>query len=117
MYFKISRTSLYGDDKPPCEEAFKMDYFRTDIRTTDDPMKKPHIGKSWYETGENHRVINGQIARDFKDNGYFVKVESLEGLVCLRKKYGDLILSEHGYAHDKYGNELPSIEIYDDYRE
>lgn len=62
----ISRASTYGEK--PVAEAFKIKVQITDRRVVDDPRKIPldtgSDGKWWYENGTNHRVENGQIARD-----------------------------------------------------
>ena len=46
---------------------------------------------------------------------YNIEINTLEELVAFSEKYGELILKDDNY----YGKEkyIPSIEIYDDYRE
>ena len=46
---------------------------------------------------------------------YNIEINTLEELVAFAKKYGELVFKDDNY----YGKEkdIPSIEIYDDYRE
>lgn len=104
--FMCSRASMYSEK--PCEEAFKALVPYTDIRTVDDPAKLRGISNDWYERGTNHRVINGQIARDLGPREeWMVEVHDLLAFVA---KYGDCVLSVES-------NGFMSIEIYDSYRE
>lgn len=119
MRYFISRTSQWSsDNKPPCEEAFRAAYVRLDARTTNDPAKIPaHKGKStdwWYNEGRNHRVESGQIVREFDAEDWFIEVNTLEELMALYKKYGDLVIGAN-WRDSLEG--YPRIEIYDDYRE
>lgn len=114
MNFHIRRTSTgFAWDAKPCDEAFRKKYTRVDRRSTDDPTKILHYaGKDpawWYEVGTNHRVENGNICRDFEDEGWFVSIGSLKALVAFREKYGPLVIEA--------GDGAAVIEIYDDYRE
>jgi hypothetical protein len=110
----ISRTSIWSDEKQPCNEAYIDTYVRVDERTVDNPEKLNGIGnkKDWYENGKNHRVENGHIKRDFDDKAYFIDINSLEELTDLYIKYGELIIGKSFWNPD-----IPSIEIYDSYRE
>ena len=46
---------------------------------------------------------------------YNIEINTLEELVAFAKKYGDLVLKDdNDYGKEK---DIPSIEIYDDYRE
>lgn len=113
MKFIIKRTSIW-DQESPCEEARRETYTRIDERIVDDP-KKIHFGnvaQTWYKQGENHRVENGHIKRDFPgEREWFIEINNLDDLLKLKSKYGDLVLGEH------CSSDFPSIEIYDDYRE
>lgn len=114
MKFIVSRTSMYGDDKP-CDEASKMTYTRIDMRGADDPSKIPAYKENsslWYDEGTNHRIVKGKIMRDFEETGWFIEINSLEELLEFQKKYGDLVLQ-----HSMWNEEIPEIEIYDYYRE
>jgi len=108
----IDRTSGY-DDKP-CEEAYLDKYIYTDERQINDPSKfyYKENKENWYKEGKNHRVEDGHIKRDFENEAYFININSLEELNELSNKYGELVISS------SFGNKnIPSIEIYDDYRE
>ena len=105
------RTSVW--DGKPCDEAESVPFVRVDRRTTDDPMKNPYIGKAWYDTGRNHRVENGMIARDFDSKRWMVRIADDAELQAFCEKYGKIILLLN---HD--GTErCYEVEIYDDYRE
>lgn len=116
MKFTISRTSMYGDGKP-CEEAMPYEVTNVDIRTLKTPEEFDRIlslreGK-WLENGTNHRIIDGRIARDTGTiKCWAIEVNSLEDLLALYHKYGELIIGTN-----LYDGETPNIEIYDDYRE
>lgn len=112
MKYMITRTSMF--EGIPCEEAYLDTYIRIDERTVSDPknLNFKLDKEEWYKTGENHRVENGHIKRDFKNEAYFIDINSLEELNKLHEKYGDLVIS------NSWNNtSIPSIEIYDDYRE
>lgn len=111
MQFGIRRTSIWGDECP-YKHAYQASYVRIDERTVDDPMKNKYIGEDWYKEGKNHRVENGHIKRDFEDKHWFIDIESLEDLMELYEREGQLIIES------VYGNpNIPCIEIYDNYRE
>lgn len=111
MKFHVSRTSIWDDEKSPCEEAAVGRYLDVDERTVNDP-KKLKINKaeeSWYNSGHNHRVENGHIKRDFIRDGWMLELNSLEDLIKFSEKYGDLVVSSESGS--------PTIEIYDGFRE
>jgi len=119
MRFMVKRRSCISSDEykdaRPCDGVVKGEYIYTDVRYTDTPEHVPyHMGKSdwWYEQGTNHRLINGNIARDLKVNGWILEVSSLEELIAFKQKVGspiviwdvmsDLMLIEiDDYANDK----------------
>ncbi len=119
MRFQISRTrQRYNEDYDkvlsPCEGAYEADYMQVDTRSVDDPAKLGFNGKdTWYTEGSNHRVVNGQIKRDTPARGWFIDISSLEELLEFTKKNEHSIVMS--YSH--WDSDLPSIEIYDDYRE
>jgi len=110
MKFKVSRTSLFNDEKP-CEGSFKEKYIRIDERTISDPFKNIYM-KDWYETGTNHRVENGHIKRDFVEEGWFVEIATLLEFIQFSNNNGSIIIRKcyHNVS-------ITEIEIYDDYRE
>ncbi len=113
MKFTIKRTSLWSDEEP-CEEATLEHGVYVDVRTSDDPAKVPYYkGESawWYSEGTNHRIEDGHIKRDLPRDYYVIKIESLDDLVRLSDKYGSLIVGK------SINYTIPTIEIYDDYRE
>lgn len=122
MKFQVCRSSgaVYLDDNyeiegKPIEEAFEDSYTPLDQRTVDDPekLKDKDTKENWYKKGENHRVMNGMITRDMpQDKTWFVEVKSLKALLDLKAKYGDLVLSNFFHNHT-----IPTLEIYDSYRE
>lgn len=111
MKFLVSRTSIWDDEKSPYEKAYKDKYIRVDTRTVDDP-KKLKIKEDWYSEGENHRVENGYIKRDFESTAWFVDISTLEDLIKLKNEVGDLVIQSSFQNED-----LTEIEIYDGYRE
>ena len=107
-------SSCWNDDVPPCDEAFAFQYTRVDRRTIDDPMKNPHIGKSWYNSGSNHRVEDGMIARDFPDTGWAVKFNNMGEFLGFIDKYGECVV---WWDKPDTKETCLHIEIYDTYRE
>jgi hypothetical protein len=114
MRFLVSRTRDYSLDGPPCEEAFRGTYTVVDQRTVDDPAKlrAAEMTERWYREGENHRVIDRQITRDFPGwKGWFVEIPDLDALLAFIAKYGELVIGPHHRSDELF------IEIYDGYRE
>jgi len=121
MEFRISRTSIWTDEKP-CEEAYKKEYIREDERGFASPEEfKEKLHEDWFSEGFNHRIITNtkdnyindtHIIRYFKDEDWFIKINTIEDLLKLEEKYGDLIIRTF-YDNKNY----KEIEIYDDYRE
>lgn len=112
--FRVSRVSNYfGDSIQPCGESEQRKYFHIDWRTTDDPAKiLPYKGETdwWYNEGTNHRVENGQIARDLEWKGWFVEFNDLDDLLKFANREGRIIITDK----EQYNYE---IMIYDDYIE
>lgn len=112
MKYVVIRTSdWYGK---PCDEAFEGTVTNVDIRSVDDPSKLNHISREeWYSKGSNHRLINGNIARDMGlRTVWMIEINTLEELNDFYSKYGTLVIGKS--CIDYYSLE---IEIYDDYRE
>ena len=110
MKFIISRTSIWRDEEKPCDEARLESHRSIDCRTTDNPAD---LEGSWFKYGENHRVENGRAKRDLICNEWLIEVDTLEELIELVLKYGDVIIKMKCKNSDKDFE----IEIYDDYRE
>ena len=116
MRFHVKRTSVWNDTESPVAGAYRGPWVRVDERTTDDPKKiLAHHGSDggWYTTGRNHRVVKGHIMRDFDDEGWFLDVATLDDLVALTQREGNVIVSATDYDDPT----TPKIEIYDGYRE
>ena len=121
MEFKISRTSL-GNDKKPCDDAYRKKIIRIDERgfkSFEEHDEKLPKDKKWLERGFNHKILppNEKIGyehiyREFDDEIWAIEIKTLEELLELKRKYGEIIVST--------AFENPSInelEIYDDWRE
>ena len=112
MKFIISRTS--DRNGTPCEGAVQQNYIRVVERAVDDPRKlKSWDRGSWYESGMNHRVENGNIKKDFVETDYFIEINTLEELIEFSKKHGELVFGAEHWLDPT----LPYIEIYDERRE
>lgn len=119
MKFIVTRTS---DETPPCEEAKKEKIVLVECRRFESPEDfDKHIANSktekepWCSVGTNHRKTDkGFICRDIGEKiAYVVEINSLEELISFCKKYGEVIVNYEFNEGDNY----PSIEIYDDWRE
>ena len=112
----VRRTSgHYSDEASPVKGAVREKYTRIDERTCNDPKKIPaHRGGDgdWYERGTNHRVEKGRIRRDFEAEAWFLDVDSLDALLKLADKNGEVIV---GWCSNN--SSIRQLEIYDDYRE
>ena len=110
MRFRVFRSSDCTETTQPCDEAVAGDftYVATSPYATVEEYEKakPHHPK-WHSIGVNHRVVNGQIARDYSGRGWFVDFEAIEGLVCFMHNYGPCLLTKAENGND------PVIEIYD----
>lgn len=114
MKFKLTRTSTY--EVKPIEDCKKvyLDYWQ--IRTLSEDEFNKRFGEReglWRSKGKKHKITpEGFIARVLsKETAFIVELNTLEDLTTFTKKYGQLIINDA----DLTG--LPSLEIYDDYRE
>ena len=115
MKFIVSKTSDFGDSKP-CDEAKESTFTRVDTRAVDCPSKLQFPSDElWLQEGENHRIVDGEITRDFPGQlCWVVEIDSLEELVeFMDRQEVDLILSREPDVLEN----IPTIELYDDYRE
>lgn len=118
MKFIVRRTSLWDDEKPPCEEAKRDSIVRVEIRTFLSPKEfdercAKREGK-WLSVGTNHRANEkGWIVRD---NGmidvWSVEFNTLDELMEFYDKYGNIVIK-----NCMWNETYKEIEIYDDYRE
>ena len=119
MLFQIERTSLWDEEKQPCDGCSPITLTEVDVRMFRTPEEyderlAEYYGK-WLNTGTNHRINkDGHIARDLGPvKRWGVEINSIEELIALKERVGhELILTTSNT--DKV---TPSIEIYDDYRE
>lgn len=119
MKFIIMRTSEWGDSSP-CAEAKEDQVVGIETRTfrTPEEFDKRFAARegAWLSVGTNHRIgRDGYICRD-RDmmNVWTIEVNSIEELVALSRKYGEIIVADHYLSSN---DEYPTLEIYDDYRE
>ena len=113
MKYKVTRTGRSG--LRPCEEAQLEDYIDVDVRTNNDPKKVPaYYGDDtwWYSKGTNHRLVKGQICRDFVRKGYFIDIDTIDELMSFIDRHGQVVIFM--YQEDP---DIWEIEIYDGYRE
>lgn len=121
MEFEISRASIW-DEKKPCEEAYKKQIIRIDERRfetfKEHDERLPRDAK-WTEIGFNHKIVEPNdtfntkhIYREFNDEIWCIKINTLKELLNLQHKYGDIIL-KRCYKNKNIGE----LEIYDDYIE
>lgn len=103
----ISRASLgVYSEEPPVPGARKEEVVQVDLRTVSasEHLRNTH---HWYESGTNHRLIDGCIARDFTDERWVIEIDDLVGFI---KEHGSCIVSVDP-------NGMLDIKIYDDYVE
>lgn len=116
MRFLVLRTSLYGDDTPPCDGAERGMVPVIDRRTFKSPEehdRKLTGDKPWLALGKNHRVTPNGIERDMEPTAaWFIEIPDLAALLAFQDKHGELVLSRSW--HDGQTRE---VEIYDDRRE
>lgn len=112
MKFLVTRTSDWLGK--PCEEAYKAEYARLDIRRFKTPEEYNRKFKDkWEERGNNHRINErGLIQREFTDNDWFIDINTLDELLKFKDKYGSIVIE------DSFENKsITSLEIYDSHRE
>lgn len=113
MEFEVTRTSSRSNVQP-CKGAVQKDCIRTDVRTFKSPEDfQKRLNQDWFADGDNHRKLKGGgIARDLPTKAWFIEVNSLDDLMQMYHKLGDLVIRE---SWRRTGEAC--IEIYDDYRE
>lgn len=124
--FRVHRTSVWSDETPPCEEATRTMCKRFDVRTCKSFEEfDERLGREqpWTSRGTEHKVLRGPrggatgISRRLEDEPAWTVTLDLMGLLKFSQKYGDLVLSTSPAESDNPEDYMPSIEIYDDYRE
>lgn len=120
MEFKISRTSIWGEDKP-CKEAYEKKIIRIDERDfkSFEEHDNRFPNRKWESEGFNHKILQPNnkydtphIYREFNDEIWAIEINTLEELINFHNKYGELVIKQ------SYENpNISEIEIYDDWRE
>lgn len=114
----VERTSLWGDEEKPIDEAVLVNrtlhYQDRRNVTSLKEAKTRRWYKEWISSGSNHREENGYVVRDceVEESVWEVEIESLNDIIGIFKKYGDIIIMESTYSEYDF-----KIEIYDTYRE
>lgn len=124
MLFYVVSETQWNEDCTDCkyvapfEKCYLIQGYRTDERIVDNPNKLKYIDaeKDWYENGENHRVIDGHICRDFEEQFHVIDIDSIEELLELGKKYKTNIGVSSKSWRKYNGIELPTLH-YDYYME
>lgn len=113
--FRITRTSVWAEDVPPCNECKKKIIDRVDRRTF--KTFEEHDARCtppWLFAGTDHKVVDGGIERTFKNakTVWTREFETIEDLVQFTKAQGGEVVISSDYT-----SVIPALEIYDDYRE
>lgn len=114
----VERTSNWGCEEKPIDEAVLVNRtLHYQDRRNVSSMEEAKT-EFWYNefisSGTNHREGNGYIVRDCEivESVWEVEIESLNDILSIFKKYGDIIIMESTYSEYDF-----KIEIYDTYRE
>lgn len=114
----VERTSNWGCEEKPIDEAVLVNralhyHDRRNVYSMEEAKTK-----FWYNefisSGTNHREENGYVVKDVEivESVWEVEIDSLNDIISLFKKYGDIIIMESTYSEYDF-----TIEIYDAYRE
>ena len=115
MLFEITKTSLWGEDKP-IDNCFPIKLTRVDTRHFSSFEEYDKNNKTkWTDEGTNHRVLpNGYIARDMGEkDAWGININSMNDLVMLMKEVKEELVLGTSWID----NTTPRIEIYDTWRE
>jgi len=120
MRFRVTRTSGKYGDAAPCVGVTLGDIEQWDIRTYELPEEHDAREEgSWAGRGTNHQVRRGPrgeaigIKRQMaSEPAWFIDIESLEALMALHAEHGALVIET-----DERDGDIPTIEIYDGWRE
>lgn len=116
MRFEVHRTSQYDSDTAPCAGAFRGTYEYWDRRTCKTPEEydaRLGLDEPWHSKGTKHQKDGDGIKRAMGPRDcWYVELDSFDDLLAFAAEYGELVL-----GHALGSPDVPSIEIYDDYRE
>lgn len=114
----VERTSNWGCEEKPIDEAVLVKRTlhyqdRRDVSSMEE-AKTEFWYNEFISSGTNHREENGYVVKDVEivESVWEVEIESLNDILSLFKKYGDIIIEESIYSEYDF-----EIEIYDAYRE
>lgn len=120
MLFRISRTSGAWEAKP-VPSAKRIKCLRVDRRTCKTPAAFDKLGiekEPWLSKGEHHEIVNREIVRYFPAKAWMIEIADLTSLMCFANIEGRIVLSPSDtFDVTLDRGPLPSIEIYDGYRE
>lgn len=122
MKFRITRTSNRDDRADPnVPGAVPAEFTMIDRWEFASPDEMdPQRREQWFGCGTNHRVENGQVARDGRvEQGWVIEVSSLEALLELVAEAAfDECWTHQVVVTPAQGDtrpDLPCLEIFDDY--
>lgn len=110
MKYIISRASEWDDDVQPCEEAVSETLVATVEYGSEEAPGYKQAKKD--PNRFNFREEDGIFKCDFYKNFWTIEINTLEELMKLYDKYGDLIIKNSIWCEN-----IPEIKIYDDYVE
>lgn len=109
MKFIISRASIWDDEVQPCKEAVLEKLIATSVYGKEGEAYKKEKNNP---NNFNFREENGHFKFDYYKNCWTIEINTLEDLMKLYNKYGDLIIQKHYDIKN-----MQEIVIYDDYVE
>ena len=110
MKYIISRASECNEEIKPCEGAVLETLVATNTYVSEEA---PGYYKAKLNPNNfNFREEDGKFKCDFYKNLWTIEINSLEDLMKLYDKYGDLIIQDSIWCEN-----IPEIKIYDDYIE
>lgn len=108
MRFLITRTSAWSDSQP-CPEAVPFQYASRTVYTYKS-LKQAQTDNR--DQGREFELFEGVVCSPpYTVDGWAVDLHSLEDLIELQEAHGSLIVDF------SFPAQMPTIEIYDDYRE
>ncbi len=108
--FRVSRTTLWSDEIPPCPEAYEGTYTEHCYCTLPLSQAMKAANTDWFRRLTNHRKAPGGSVADAPDRPcWFVDIPDLDALMAFIDRHGRVVID-----HPTDG---PTIDIYDGYRE